>query len=203
MVKGRANDAFQTRPLTPARWADLEAVFGPAGGYCGCWCMYWRAPRRDFEDPSARKKMKSRFKKRVEGGPPPGLIAYAPDGEPIGWAQVAPRPDVPNWNGPRRLSTPPDPTEAEDREIWAINCFVVRRNWRGKGVSKALLAAAIAFAQKNGARALDACPVEVNGETRAPVSIYHGTAAMFERAGFVEIARRRDDRPLMRLDLGA
>ncbi|MEX0644510.1 MAG: GNAT family N-acetyltransferase, partial [Parvularculaceae bacterium] len=121
---------------------------------------------------------------------------------PIGWAQVSPRPDVPNWNGPRRLSAPLDTAEAEDRGVWAINCFVVRRAWRGNGVSKALLAAAIAFAKKNGARALDACPVDVKKEKRPPVSIYHGTAAMFERAGFVEIARRRGDRPLVRLDLG-
>jgi GNAT superfamily N-acetyltransferase len=203
MVKSPAKAAFRARPLTPDRWPDLEAVFGPAGGYWGCWCMYWRAPRSDFTDPVKRTKLKSRFKRRVADGPPPGLIAYAPGGEPVGWAQVAPRLDVPNWNGPRRLSAPPETTEAEDPKVWAVNCFVVRRDWRGKGVAKALLAAAVAFARKSGARFLDACPVDVNGEMRPPVSIYHGTAAMFKRAGFVEIARRRGDRPLMRLDLRA
>ncbi|MEE2690380.1 MAG: GNAT family N-acetyltransferase [Pseudomonadota bacterium] len=83
--------------------------------------------------------------------------------------------------------------------VWAINCFVVRREWRRKGVSKALLAAAVAHARKLGARAIDACPVEAGDEARPAVSLYHGTAAMFQRAGFTEIARRRDDRPLMRL----
>jgi GNAT superfamily N-acetyltransferase len=188
---------YATKPLTPDRWPDLETVFGPSGGYWGCWCMYWRAPRRDFEGPQ-RKNMKARFKARVAKGPPPGLIAYA-EGEPVGWAQVGPRFDTPNWSARRRLSAPPDDSEAFNPAFWGINCFVVRREWRGKGVARALVKAAVAFAKKNGARALDACPVETGAADKSPVSLYHGTARMFARAGFVEIARRRADRPLMRL----
>lgn len=192
---------LQCRPLTPDRWGDLEAVFGPSGGYCGCWCMYWRAPRRDFEDKTARKKMKARFKARVKRGPPPGLIAYNGEDEPVGWIQVGPRPDTPNWNGPRRLSAPVDAADANDAQVWSINCFVVRRGFRGAGVARALLSAAVAWARRNGARAVDACPVDTGGERRNPVSLYHGAAAMFKRAGFVESARRRADRPLLRLAL--
>jgi hypothetical protein len=33
------------------------------------------------------------------------------------------------------------------------------------------------------------------------VSLYVGHAGVFERAGFREVARRKDNRPLMRLDL--
>lgn len=198
-MTAKAKSDYAVRPLTPDRWSDLETVFGASGGYCGCWCMYWREPRKDYEGP-ARKEMKARFKRRVSNGPPPGLIAYSKDGEPVGWAQVTPRPDVPNWNGARRLSAPADPADAEDGKVWALNCFVIRRDWRRKGVSKALLAAAVAHAKKGGARALDACPVEAADKARPAVSLYHGTAAMFVRAGFAEIARRRDDRPLMRLE---
>ena len=35
-------------PLTAARWADLDALFGKSGAYGGCWCMYWRIPRSRF-----------------------------------------------------------------------------------------------------------------------------------------------------------
>lgn len=197
MTPGKTG-CYAARPLTPDRWADLEIVFGSSGGYCGCWCMYWRAPRKDYEGP-ARKEMKARFRRRVAKGPPPGLIAYSGKNEPVGWVQITPRPDVPNWSGARRLSAPENPEEADDVTVWAINCFVVRREWRRKGVSKALLAAAVAHARKLGARAIDACPVAAGDEARPAVSLYHGTAAMFQRAGFIEIARRRDDRPLMRL----
>ena len=96
---------ISTAPLTPDRWADLEKVFGGGRGDCGrCWCMYWRLPRRDFEA-SLGDKARRLFRARVEAGPPPGLVAYR-DGDPVGWVQVGPRADVPQWNGARRLTAP-------------------------------------------------------------------------------------------------
>ena len=192
MTKGAA---ISCKPLTPGRWDDFCAVMGANGGYCGCWCMYWRAPRSDFEGP-ARKKLKSRMRAIVEKGPPPGIIAYR-DGEPVGWAQVGPRLSTPNWNGARRLSAPINADDAADPKIWAINCFVVPRAHRGSGVATALVDGAIDYAKRKRAKALDACPVEPKDKAN-PVSIYHGVASIFARAGFREIARRRDDRPLMR-----
>ncbi len=195
MAKGAA---IVCKPLTPARWDDFCAVMGPSGGYYGCWCMYWREPRADFIGP-ARKTMKKRMRAIVEKGPPPGIIAYRGK-EPVGWAQVGPRPSTPNWNGARRLSAPINADDANDLKIWAINCFVVPRAQRGAGVATALVAGALDYARRQGAKALDACPVEISGKAN-PVSIYHGVASTFARAGFREIARRRDDRPLMRFDL--
>ena len=132
---------YQRRALTPERWPDLETVFGPSGACWGCWRLCGRAPRRDFVGPQ-RKTMKARFRRRVKAGPPPGLIAYA-GGEPVGWAPVGPRADTPNWNGRRRLSAPLEEREAGDPSVWGVSCLVVRREWRGNGVSRALLAAAL------------------------------------------------------------
>ncbi|HRX40764.1 MAG: GNAT family N-acetyltransferase [Parvularculaceae bacterium] len=195
--------AIVCKPLTPGRWDDFCAVMGPNGGYCGCWCMYWRAPRADFAGP-ARKRLKNRMRAIVEKGPPPGIIAYR-GGEPVGWTQVGPRGATQNWNGARRLSAPLDTADADDPAVWGVTCFVVPRAHRGTGVATALLAGAVDYARRKKARALEACPVETRpveaGEKANPVSIFHGVASMFARAGFREIARRRDDRPLMRLDL--
>jgi hypothetical protein len=55
---------------------------------------------------------------------------------------------------------------------------------------------------RNETAALDACPVEA-GADRPPSSLYHGLASTFRRAGFREVARRRADRPLMRLEFWA
>lgn len=194
--------AITTEPLTPERWPDLVEVFGPSGAYCGCWCMYWRVPRSEFiVYPERKRKMKARFKKRVKAGPPPGLIAYADCQQSVGWVQVGPRADVPNWNGARRLSAPPGDVDPDDPGAWGISCFVIRKEWRGKGVSSALLAGAVDWARSNGARLLEACPVEPAEWKKARVSLYHGVASIFMRAGFREIARRRADRPLLRLTL--
>lgn len=143
--------------------------------------------------------MKARFRRIVTKGPPPGLIAYRGE-EPVGWVQAGPRRATPNWNGARRLSAPVDPADADDPGCWSINCFVVPRAHRDEGAATALLAGAIKYARARKARVIEACPVDVSGKAN-PVSIYHGVASMFGKAGFEEIARRRDNRPLMRLDL--
>jgi GNAT superfamily N-acetyltransferase len=192
---------IKTAPLTPERWADLELVFGAGRGVCSqCWCMYWRLPRREFET-SLGDRARRLFRTRVAAGPPPGLLAYL-GGDPVGWVQVGPRADAPQWNGARRLTAPTPDAPAVDPRIWGISCFVTRTGCRRQGTATALLAGAIDWARGNGARVLDACPVDTDGN-RPPVSLYHGVASTFRRAGFHEVARRRADRPLMRLDLGA
>ena len=184
-------------PLTPARWADLEIVFGDGRGACGhCWCMYWRMPRRDFEIGAGTRRL---FRARVEAGPPPGLLAYR-GGAPVGWVQVGPRADVPGWNGARRLTAPTAEAPADDPRVWGISCFVTKAGYRRQGIATALLAGAVDWTRQNGARVLDACPVDASA-SRPPISLYHGLASTFRRAGFREVARRRPDRPLMRLEL--
>ncbi len=37
------------RPCTAARWSDLEELFGERGACGGCWCMFWRLPRKKFD----------------------------------------------------------------------------------------------------------------------------------------------------------
>jgi len=161
--------------------------------------MYWRLPRSQFEGP-ARKTLKGKFRAIVEKGPAPGLIAYRGT-TPVGWIGVGPRAATANWNGARRMSAPVRAEDADDPKIWAISCFVVPRAERGAGVATVLLAGAVKYARSKKARAIDACPVETGDGASNPASIFHGVASMFEKAGFAEIARRRDNRPLMRLDL--
>lgn len=158
-------------------------------------------PRKAFDAALKSKAAEALFRKEVGSGPPPGVLAYRGE-DPVGWVRVSPRKAAPQWNGVRRTSAPVDPSEIDDEGVWAITCFVVPRAERGQGVATALLQGAIAFAEENGARAIDACPVEAEGE-KNPASIFHGVASMFARAGFVEIARRKPSRPLMRLSLAA
>ena len=71
---------------------------------------------------------------------------------------------------------------------------------RRQAPATALVAGAVDWARKNGARVLDACPVDA-GANRPPISLYHGLVSTFRRAGFHEVARRRPDRPLICLKL--
>jgi len=189
---------FQAMPLTADRWADFETLFGPQGACYGCWCTHFRIPaaERKLLDGDAKKAF---MHARVEMGPPPGMLGYLA-GVPVGWVQVGPRSDVPNWNSPKTVSRPTDGADAADEAIWAVSCFFIASRQRGKGISHRMLSEAVAFAGRNGARMIEACPIDRTKQSKS-VGLYVGSTRIFEAAGFSEIARRKDGRPLMRLAL--
>lgn len=162
----------------------------------GCWCMYWRMPRKDW-DAARGAKAKALFKRRVAQETPPGVLAFNGD-DAVGWLQIGPRADTPQWNGARRVSAPTKEGDIDDERVWAATCFYVKSSARGQGVMDALLAGALKFAKKHGARVVEACPIDGRASAGAA---YVGRVSTFERAGFKEVARRKDNRPLMRLTL--
>ena len=190
--------ALNVLPLASKRWPDLEDLFGPKGACYGCWCNHFRMPQKQ-RLPLLGEGARQLFEERVRKGPPPGVLAY--DHETcVGWLQVGPRRDIPEWNNPRRASTPLPDAPAEDERVWAASCFFVRKAWRGKGVTAALLDGAIIFARENGARLLEAAPMDHEFK-RSSEGLYVGPERVFLRAGFVEVARQKEGRPLMRLAL--
>jgi GNAT superfamily N-acetyltransferase len=174
-------------PLTEDRFGDMEMVFGERGVARKCFCMHWRRPDGGHGD---ERDNRDRFADVVADGPPPGLIGYL-DERPMGWVQVGPRADFPTL-GRSRLFQPVDGVEP-----WTINCFVVRRGERRQGVGRGLLSAAIQYAASQGAEVIEAYPVD--GERASVVDYYTGTLGMFSEHGFVEIIRRNDTRPIVRL----
>jgi ribosomal protein S18 acetylase RimI-like enzyme len=86
-----------------------------------------------------------------------------------------------------------------DDLVWSVTCFVVRVGFRRRGVSTALLDAAVDFAAGHGATAVEGYPVDVvPGERRPASELYHGTRTTFAAAGFVEVGRSASHRPVMR-----
>ncbi|RST86261.1 GNAT family N-acetyltransferase [Aquibium carbonis] len=186
------------RPLTFDLWPALEDLFGPQGACYGCWCSYFRLPpaRRRA---GTRETNKAHLQNRVEAGPPPGLIAFE-DRRPVGWMQIGPRADVPEWNNARRVSAPLEGENAAAPSGWAISCFFIRSKARGKGLSHRLVAEGILYARQNGARILDACPIDEAKQSKS-VGLFVGSTRIFEAAGFRQVALRKPGRPLMRLEL--
>ena len=152
--------------------------------------MWNRQTTREFDERKGDRN-RAAFQALVAGDRPPGLLAYA-DGIPVGWVAVAPR-----WDYGRlqrsRVTKPVD-----DLDVWAVTCFVIAREARRRGVAGALLDAAVEFARANGALALEGYPVEPRSDDMPEIYAWMGLASMFEDAGFEEIARRSETRPLMR-----
>lgn len=189
---------FAVVPLTPERWNDLEDLFGPQGPCYGCWCNHFRMPQR-LRMALLGEGARQLFEDRVKKGPPPGVLAYA-EGKAVGWLQVGPRAHIPEWNNPRRASTPLPDAPADDERNWAASCFFVRKGFRGKGVTGSLLNGAIDFARTSGARLIEAAAM-ANQDKRSAEGLYVGPETMLLRAGFVEVARQKPGRPLLRLML--
>ena len=90
----------------------------------------------------------------------------------------------------------------DDKPVWSIVCSFVGRDFRGRGVQRRLLSAAIDFARDEGVRTLEAYPVDKPGRT-ADSNLWFGTKSMFDAAGFEEVARRKPERPVVRLHVGS
>lgn len=185
-------------PLTPDRWDDLEAIFNAKGCSVarGCWCMYYRrsgksADLQAGETQSARNR--SDLMALAASDQPPGLIGYQ-DGVPIGWISLGPRQDF------AKLARSPVMKPIDELPVWSIVCFVVPSEYRKKGVARALLAGAVEYARQRGVRLLEAYPVD-KAEPSAGESSWFGSKAMYDAAGFEEVARRKPARPVVRLQL--
>ncbi|MDK1376200.1 MULTISPECIES: GNAT family N-acetyltransferase [unclassified Sinorhizobium] len=189
---------LEFEPVTARRWPDFEQLFGRQGAFCGCWCVALRLPHAIRTRMSSDER-KGFIKDRIATGPPPGILGYY-EGAPVAWVQVGPRHDVPQFNSPRTVSRPLDDHEAEDPSVWALSCLFLLPRLRGNGLSHCLLGAAIDHARAGHARFLDACPIDDAKQSKS-ATLCIGSTAIFDGAGFETVARRKDGRPLMRLDL--
>jgi len=180
------------RPLTPELWPAFEELFGPSGACNGCWCMYWRIGSAYTTRP--REQNRREFRALVKRGPPPGLLAF--DGAlAVGWCQLTPRAALPRLEHARLLKP------VDDLPVWSLSCFYVRKGYRKRGVTGALIAEAVRRARRAKAAALEAYPVDTS-ETKSGSTLYTGKASTFRRACFRTVARRVPHRPMMRHTLG-
>ena len=177
------------RPLTSDRWNDFEALFGKNGACAGCWCTWWRMGQSEWMKAKG-EGTKRRMRLLVRRGPPPGLLAYAGD-EVVGWCAIAPREDYVRLSRSRVLAP------VDDARVWSVTCFFVRRDWRRRGVTVALLDGASRWVASQGGAILEGYPHD-SDEDQPPVFVFHGLLGAFRRAGFYEVARRSRRSPIVR-----
>ena len=193
--KKRRTARYVIEPVTSQHWPDLVQLFGPRGACGGCWCMWWRLSQRAFDERKGRQN-RDALRRLVQRDAPTGLLAFAGD-EPVGWCSVAPRGDFPRLQRSRVLKP------VDDEPVWSIVCFFVARSHRRQGLTVRLIDAAVKHARAQGARCVEGYPVEPAKAEMPDVFANTGLASAFQRAGFVEVARRSPTRPIMRKRLRA
>jgi GNAT superfamily N-acetyltransferase len=185
-----------------ASWEDLVAIFGTSDpGQCQC--QRFKVVGWIWRDSTLAERTAS-FRAQTACGVPnapstSGVVAYLDD-EPVGWVAVEPRTAYPKL----RTSRVPWTGRTEDKDddsVWLVSCFVVRKGYRGRGITYALARAAVDFARERGARAIEGYSMITHpGKQITWGELHVGARQVFEDAGFKEVTHPTPRRVVMRID---
>jgi GNAT superfamily N-acetyltransferase len=131
------------------------------------------------------------MKALVENGTEPGILGYAGK-RAVGWCSVAPREEFVRLESSRILKP------VDDVPVWSVSCLFIARDHRNRGVSVALLKAAIDFVRARGGKVVEGYPVEPKKAEMPPAFAWTGIASAYIHAGFREHRRGSATRPIMR-----
>ncbi len=152
--------------------------------------MWWRIPRAEFMKNRGEQNKKD-LKAIVDSGKIPGILAYS-QSEPVGWCAVAPREDYPALERSRLLK------RIDKKQVWSVVCFFVAKKFRHKGITIRLLEAAIDHVRSKGGKIVEGYPKEAKKNGTPDTFVYTGLVSAFRKAGFVEVTRASETRPIMR-----
>ena len=199
------SDGLTIRPANEVSWEQLETVFGTRGEPAMCHCQRYKMAFRESWASVGREELAARFQVQTECGNPEsgtttGLVAFL-EGEPVGWCAVEPRTAYPRLLRDTRVPWVDRTEDKTDASVWAVTCFVTRRGYRKRGVSRALVHAAVDYARSKGARALEGYPMLVE-EARGilPGELHVGIRSVFADAGFRVVSHPTLRRVAMRID---
>ena len=147
--------------------------------------MYYQRERPIHAHGEEWKKINRRDKKAlVRKGRSHAILVYTGN-TPVGWCQYGTREELPRVDAGRGYKKIGPPRTNE--KLWRITCFFVDRKYRGKGVSKLALKAALDSIGKQGGGIVEAYPVVSKKMAAVAEWRWFGTPGMFEREGFKQI----------------
>jgi GNAT superfamily N-acetyltransferase len=105
----------------------------------------------------------------------------------VGWCSIAPRETYTLLERSTTLK------RLDDLPTWSVACFFVDPDHRDQGLPVKLLQAAVDYAISQGATLIEGYPVEPDQSYR-----FMGSPAVFEQAGFREVAKAKNGRSIVR-----
>jgi GNAT superfamily N-acetyltransferase len=173
------------KPLTPSRIDDFAHVLRSSESGSGCWDLWPRlrgAEQRALGLAGSTEKRRARLTALANGRRAPGLLAYR-GREALGWVSVGPRLDY------HRIAESKATPAVDELPVWVIPCITIRTEARGQGLATAPIRAAVAFAARQGAPAVEAYP-RADGKRVHDEWAFYGTEALFRKAGFTKVRGR-------------
>lgn len=156
--------------------------------------MWWRLPTSKFMK-NRGESNRTALKEIVNLGRCPGILAYMRK-QPIGWCALAPRKEYPKLERSRILK------RVDEEPVWSVVCFFVDKKFRRKGLTAKLLEAAKVYVENKGGAIIEGYPLDLKAKKTPDAFAYTGLLPTFLKAGFVEVARRSQNRPIMRFHVG-
>lgn len=170
---------FSVKALSAATWPDFAALVERNGGvWGGCWCMEFHPDGKE-RGPARREKKECRVR---DGTAHAALVYHGKDC--VGWCQFGSPAELTRIKHLREYSR-----ELASLPDWRITCFFVDKAHRGKGVSAAALAGALAEIERLGGGTVESYPEDTAGRTVSASFLYNARLAMFERQGFKRVRR--------------
>ena len=175
------------RPLCPELCEDWlhffdKIAFEDHGDWAFCYCL------EGHLDPETQEKWtdaKERREKAIEfilTGKMQGYLAYAEDAV-VGWCNANDRGNY-RYLAEMFRKIGYQTKEAADTKVKSIFCFLIAPKYRGNGIAQRLLDRVCEDAAQEGYASVEVYPfADEKFEFQ-----YHGTAKMYERNGFLEIA---------------
>ena len=180
--------AITTALASPGVWDDIQHALSGGGDGRSCQCVWPVLMNKDWQTTDLDQRT-ALFQQEVASDRPPGIIAYV-DGEAAGWVLGRTRNIIASTREP-----------LDDESVWAVSCFVVRKQHRGKGLNATLLAAAVDFARDQNARVIEGYPIDTAKADVRVNDLFHGALSTFLAAGFTATRSPKPDRPLVTLNI--
>jgi len=186
---------YTIRELNLGTFPDFESLAVKQGG---CWCMFYQRSKPVGRGMSMSELARINRKDKealVRNGRSHAILVY--EGEiPVGWCQYGTDEELPRIDSGRGYKKVGKP--AGSKKLWRITCFFVDRNFRGKGVAKIALKAALQSIRSQGGGIVEAYPVVSKKMAAVPEWRWFGTPSMFRRERFTKVAQLGTSGVLMR-----
>jgi GNAT superfamily N-acetyltransferase len=171
--------AVSVEPVSAARLAEILSffdhdAFADNAGWASCYCVFHHFAGDQAawgEQPSDSNR--AELGRRIEAGTTTGAVAYV-DGKVAGWVNASPASQYPHH-------VDDDHGEFAAAEVGTIACFVIAPPYRGHGLARRLLDAAVVGLAAEGVKAIEAYP---NLDAKTPAAAYHGPLPLLLDAGF-------------------
>jgi GNAT superfamily N-acetyltransferase len=188
-----ASAGYRARPLDTDTWDDFAGLVEANNGvWGGCWCIGFHVEGL----PPHRTVAGNREAKRahVLNGTAHQMLVYAGE-ECVGWCQYGAPAELPNINNRKRYDT--GLAELPD---WRIGCIFTGSRFRGKGVARVAVTAALEAISEAGGGLVEAYPEQVEGRPVQRGAYFHtGPESLFEEFGFTRDRQIAKWRWVMRL----